>query len=135
MRKRLDSSMRLIDPKDFSKIVPSFLAAYMTKLYGQTLYYLSVAFLTSDRSVNHYEIWLSSRVDMEELESFEDLQLFGYIKLDISKENSISQGDLTAVTGEKTPIDCSKIPSFMVCSAYPECSSQKFISHASCMPK
>jgi len=135
MFKRLDSSMRLIDPKDFSKANPPFLAAYTTKLYGQTFYYLSVIFLTSDRSVNHYEIWLSSRMDMEELTNFEDLQLFGYIKLDISKETKISQGDLAVVTEEKTPIDCSKIPSFMVCSVYPECSSQNFISHASCMPK
>jgi len=134
--RRLDTSMRFIDPKVFSRIHPPFLGAYVTKNHGQTFYYLSVIAQGSDHSLAHYEIWLSSNIDIEELTSIDDLQLFGYVRLDMSKETRFSQGDLSVeAKGTGKNVDCGKISSLFVCSVYPECTSKDFISQAKCKAK
>jgi len=134
--RRLDTSMRFIDPKVFSRIHPPFLGAYTAKSHGQTLYYLSVIASGSDRSLAHYEIWLSSQKDIEELSSIEDLQLFGYARLDMRKETVFSRGDLSVVAKDSEKnIDCEKISSLFVCSLYPECTSKDFVSQAICKAK
>jgi len=132
MRESIEYHMRIIDPSVFSQVNLPFLAAYYTQLSEQNLYYLSAITQGSDHIISHYEIWLRSNNSLEGLVDSTELELFSFLRLDMSKESRPIKKDLVIVTHSEKEVNCSEIPSFFVCSVYSKCTNQVFIPEARC---
>ena len=132
MTEAIESHMRVIEPILYSQVNPPFLAAYKTQASGKNLYYLSTITQGSDHIVSHYEIWLRSDKSLEGLSDPRELELFTFIKLDMSKEGTPQRENLETIAQSNDEVDCWKIPSYFVCSVYLQCTNQAFIAEARC---